>query len=94
MKDNKTSIFERLKICWYVLTKRYYLYFGLDDGLIVWNEEDNTYKSLKDSSLKCYEYISEEYEFMAYGQKTNLRTFALRCIAKFINTKMIENEDR
>lgn len=89
MKDNKTSIFERLKICWCVLTKKYYLYFGLDKDLIVWNE-DGTYKCLKKSSLKCYDYISEECEFMAHGRKTNLRTFALRCIAKFINTKLIK----
>lgn len=46
MGNNKTSIFERLKICWYVLTKSYYLYFGLDKDLIVWNE-DGTYKCLK-----------------------------------------------
>ena len=93
MKDNKTSIFERLKICWYVLTKRYYLYFGLDKDLIVW-KEDNTYKCLKYHSLKCYEHISEECVFMAHGRKTNLRTFALRVIAKFINTELIEDEDR
>ena len=89
MIHKRTSILERLKVCWYVLTKRYYLYFGLDKDLIVWNE-DGTYKCLKDSSLKSYEYISEEYEFMAYGRKTNLRTFALRVIAKFINTNLIK----
>lgn len=89
MENNKTSIFERLKICWYVLTKSYYLYFGLDKDLIVWNEDD-TYKCLKESSLKCYKYISEDYEFLAYNEKTNLHNFALKAIVKFINTKLIK----
>lgn len=89
MKDNKTSIFERLKICWYVLTKKYYLYFGLSKDLIVWNEDD-TYKCLKEDSLKCYEYISKDYEFLAYNKKTNLHDFILKAIAEFINTKLIK----
>ena len=89
MKDNKTSIFERLKICWYVLTKKYYLYFGLSKDLIVWNEDD-TYKCLKEDSLKCYKYISEDYEFLAYNEKTNLHNFTLKAIAKFINAKLVK----
>lgn len=89
MGDNKSSIFERLKICWYVLTKRYYLYFGLDKDLIVWNEDD-TYKCLKESSLKCYQYISKDYEFLAHDKKTNLHDFVLKVIVKFINNKLIK----
>ena len=89
MEDNKTSIFERLKICWHVLTSSYYLYFGLDKDLIVWNE-DGTYKCLKESSLKCYKYISRDYEFLAYNKKTNLHDFALKVIVKFINTELIK----
>lgn len=88
MEDNKTSIFERLKICWYVLTKRYYLYFGLDKDLIVWNEND-TYKCLKESSFKYYQYISKDYEFLAHDKKTNLHDFVLKVIVKFINNKLI-----
>ena len=90
MEGNKTSIFERLKICWYVLTKRYYLYVGLDKDLIVWNK-DNTYKCIKESSVKCYEYISKEYEFMAHDRKTNLHDFVLKVIIKFINEKLLNN---
>lgn len=89
MEDNKTSIFERLKICWYVLTKKYYLYFGLDKDLVVWNE-DGTYKCLKESSAKCLAYISKDYQFLAYGKKTNLHDFVLKVIIKFINTELIK----
>ena len=93
MIHKRTSIFERLKVCWYVLTKSYYLYFGLDKDLIVWNEDD-TYKCLKESSLKCYEYISEECEFMAYGEKTNLHDFVLNVIVKFINEKLLNKSQK
>lgn len=89
MEDNKTSIFERLKICWYVLTKKYFLYVGLDKDCILWDKEDK-YLSLKKSSVKCYVYISKDYQFLAYDKKTNLHDFVLKIIAKFINTKLIK----
>lgn len=88
MIDNKTSIIERLKICWYVLTKKYYLYFGFDKDMIVWND-DSTYSHLKDSSLKCYKYLSTE-QIVAHGEETSLHDFILKTIAKFINTKLIK----
>ena len=89
MEDNKTSIFERLKICWYVLTKKYYLYFGLDKDTIIW-DEDGKYLCLKESSVKALIYISKDYEFLVYNKKTNLHNFVLKVIAKFINTKLIK----
>ena len=64
--------------------------YVLDKDLIVWNE-DNTYKCIKESSVKCYEYISKEYEFMAHDRKTNLHDFVLKVIIKFINEKLMNN---
>lgn len=89
MEDYKTSIFERLKICWYVLTKKYYFYVGMDEDLIIWDEKDK-YLELKKSSVKCYDYISKDYQFLAYDKKTNLHDFVLKVIVKFINTKLIK----
>jgi hypothetical protein len=89
MEDNKTSIFERLKICWYVLTKKYYFYVGIDKDSIIWDKEDN-YLRLKESSVKCLVYISKDYQFLAYNKKTNLHDLALKVIVKFINTKLIK----
>lgn len=40
MEYNKTSIFERLKICWYVLTNKFYFYVGLDKDSIICDKED------------------------------------------------------
>jgi hypothetical protein len=90
MGDSKTSIFERLKICWYVLTKKYYLYVGLDKDSIIWDKEGK-YLRIKESSVKCLVYISKDYQFLAYGKKTNLHDFALKVIAKFINKKLLNS---
>ena len=89
MEHNKTSIFERLKICWYVLTKKFYFYVGLDKDSIIWDKEDK-YLGLKESSAKCFVYISKDYQFLAYGKKTNLHDFVLKVIVKFINAKLIK----
>ena len=88
MEDYKASIFERLKICWYVLTKKFYFYVGMDADSIIWGEKDE-YLGLKESSLKCYDYISKDYQFLAYDKKTNLHDFVLKVIVEFINTKLI-----
>ena len=89
MEDYKASIFERLKICWYVLTKKYYFYVGMDEDPIIWDENDE-YSGLKESSLKCFDYISKDYQFLAHGKKTNLHDFVLGIIVNFINTKLIK----
>ena len=39
----ETSILERLKVCWNVLTKKNYIYFGIGNEPIIWNE-DGSYK--------------------------------------------------
>lgn len=88
MGNNKTSIFERLKICWYVLTKKYYFYVGLDKDSIIWDKEDK-YLRLKESSVKCLVYISKDSQFLAYDKKTNLHDFVLNVIVKFINEKLL-----
>lgn len=84
----EASIFERLKICWYVLTKRYYFYVGMDKDSIIWDEKGE-YLGLKKSSLKCYDYISKDYQFLAYNKKTNLHDFVLKVIVEFINARLI-----
>ena len=44
--EQRSSIWERLKICWSVLTKYNYIYFGVSKNPVEWNE-DGSYKRLK-----------------------------------------------
>jgi hypothetical protein len=82
MVKQTTSFWERLKICWYVLTLKNYVYFGLGKNPIVWNEDD-TYKEIKKNKYKCLSYISNDYKFLAYGKETNLHDFTWGVIEKF-----------
>lgn len=82
MKEQKSSFFERLKICWNVLTLKNYVYFGLGKEPIEWNDDD-TYKELKRNKFSCFACISNDYKFMAYGKETNLHDFVWNVIEKF-----------
>jgi hypothetical protein len=82
MVEQKTSLLERLKICWNVLTLKNYVYFGLGKDPIIWNE-DGTYKELKKNKFSCFSCISNNYKFIAYDKETNLHDFTWECIEKF-----------
>lgn len=82
MRKQTSSLWERLKICWSVLTLESYVYFGLGKDPIIWNE-DGTYKKLKDKKFSAFTYIPYDLKFTAYGKETNLHDFIWRCIEKF-----------
>lgn len=52
------DIVERLIICWYVLTKRNYIYFGIGKNPIIWNE-DGSYRCVKPGGVKFYTYFDQ-----------------------------------
>ena len=49
MVEQKSSILERLKVCWNVLTKKNYVYFSVGKEPVVWNE-DGTYNMYLNST--------------------------------------------
>lgn len=82
MIEQKASLWERLKICWHVLTLKNYVYFGLGKDPIEWND-DGSYKEIKRDKLSCFSCISYDYKFNAYGKETNLHDFAWGVIKDF-----------
>ena len=44
--EQRSSIWERLKICWSVLTKYNYIYFGVSKNPVEWNECGTIYGGL------------------------------------------------
>lgn len=58
MIDMVSNFFERLVICWHVLTKRNYIYFGVAKNPIVWNE-DGSYNSVKSGGVKFYTHFDQ-----------------------------------
>lgn len=79
-----TSLWERLKICWYVLTMHNYIYFGICKDPLNWNE-DGSYKSLNKHAVKAYTYVTYDYKFNTNKGITNLHDFVWGCIEKFSN---------
>ena len=74
MVEQKSSILERLKVCWNVLTKKNYVYFGVGKEPCVWNE-DGTYKTVKKNALSCFSCIIYDYQFNSKTGIQNLHDF-------------------
>lgn len=45
MVEQKSSLLERLKVCWNVLTKKNYVYFGIGKEPVLW-DENGKYKEI------------------------------------------------
>ena len=82
MVEQKSSILERLKVRWNVLTKKNYVYFGVGKEPCVWNE-DGTYKTVKKNALSCFSCITYDYQFNSKTGIQNLHDFVMGCIEKF-----------
>lgn len=81
MVKQTTSFWERLKICWSVLTKHNYVYFGIGKDPIIWNE-DGSYKEINKDAIKAYCYITYNYKFDTNTGVENLHDFMWNTIEK------------
>jgi len=81
MREQKTSIWERLKIAYKALTQDYYVFFGIDKDAITWNE-DGTYKEIDKRKISSFSYISNNIKFKLCNEETNLHDFIWRVIGK------------
>lgn len=50
------NFIERLKICWNVLTKRNYVYFGLGNEAFLW-DDNGYYDGIKKGKFAEYDYV-------------------------------------
>lgn len=50
------NLIERLKICWNILTKRNYVYFGIGKNPFIW-DENGYYAGTKHGKFAEYDYI-------------------------------------
>lgn len=82
MVEQKSSLFERLKVCWNVLTKKNYIYFGIDKEPIIWNE-DGSYKSTNPKALACFSCVTYDYEFNSNNGIKNLHNFVWHTVEEF-----------
>lgn len=90
MKEQKTSLWERLMVCWNVLTKENYVYFGLSKDPIVFGK-DGKYERLKRNSIAACSYVSTDCKFLAYGKETTLHDFVWKSVKKY-SEKVLKGE--
>ena len=82
MKNQKTSIWERLRMAYRALTQDYYVFFGIDKDAIMWNDDD-TYNCLDKKKVSQFSYVSYDEKIEAYGKETNLHNFFWHLVEKF-----------
>ena len=74
MREQKSSLWERLKICWSVLTKKNYIYLGMSNRPFVFDKE-GMYVGLNRRKFCSYSCVTYDYEFETKEGKTNLHDF-------------------
>ena len=82
MVKQKSSLWERLKICYNVLKHKNYVYFGIGNDPIIW-DENGKYKKIDRSQLSAYSCISYDYKFDSDNGIMNLHDFVWNTIEKF-----------
>lgn len=79
------NLIERLKICWNVLTKRNYVYFGIGKNPFIW-DENGYYAGTKDGSFAEYDYV-ENIKFNTDNGLSSLKKMMWRSIEEYAKTR-------
>lgn len=79
------NLIERLKICWNVLTKRNYVYFGIGKNPFIW-DENGYYAGTKDGSFVEYDYV-ENIKFNTDNGLSSLKKMMWRSIEEYAKTR-------
>lgn len=82
MVEQTSSLQERLKACYHILTKDNYAVFCINNNHIVWNE-DGTYNRIKSNSIACYCKVTYDVKFKMKGVITSFHDAFWSCIEIF-----------
>lgn len=82
MVEQTSSLWERLKVCWHILTKDNYAVFCINDNHVV-KKEDGTYDHLKSNSIACYCKVTYDVKCKMKGVSTSLHDLFWSCIEIF-----------
>ena len=84
--------FERLVVCWYVLTKKNYVFFALDNDAIVFDANGN-YSDINANKLAEFDCFDENFDInTTYGIK-NIGWLIWGAIADFAYKRIIQDYD-
>lgn len=80
------NIIERLKICWSVLTKQNYVYFGTSKHPLIWNK-DGSFSNVDKRQVAEYDYIDNSVCFYTSDGKTNIAKFLWESIRDYADNR-------
>ena len=84
------NFIERLKVCWNVLTKRNYVYFGLGKKPFMW-DENGYYNGIKKGKFAEYDYI-ENVKFNIDNGLSSLKKLIWSSIEEYAKTRYSVNK--
>ena len=64
----KSSILERLKIAWYALTLKNYIYVGIKEEPALFDNDGN-YVGISNCSIKSYSYVDDTIRYTVNNEK-------------------------
>ena len=79
------NFIERLKVCWNVLTKRNYVYFGIGKNPFMW-DENGYYCGTKNGSFVEYDYV-ENIKFDTHKGLSSLKKMMWSSIEEYAKTR-------
>ena len=79
------NFIERLKVCWNVLTKRNYVYFGIGKNPFMW-DENGYYCGTKNGSFVEYDYV-ENIKFDTHKGLSSLKKMMWNSIEEYAKTR-------
>lgn len=78
--SQKTSLLERLKVCWYVLTMHNYIYFGISRNPFF---TDETGLHCNKKKIRSYCYVSNDCELVGDNGKRSFYDFIWEVVETF-----------
>lgn len=78
--EQKTSLIERLKICWYVLTMRNYIYFGASRNPFIDNGDG---LHCNKGKVRSYSYIADDGRLIGDDGEMSLHDFIWGVVEDF-----------
>ena len=78
--SQKTSLLERLKVCWYVLTMHNYIYFGISRNPFI---TDETGLHCNRKKLKSYYYVDNDCELVCDDGNRSFYDFVWEVVEDF-----------
>ena len=78
--SQKTSLWERLKVCWYVLTMHNYIYFGISRKPFI---KDETGLRCNRKKLKSYSYVDNDCELVCDNGNLSFYDFVWNVVEDF-----------